>query len=201
MIAFIRGELADVSQDAAVVDAGGVGYQILMPARHLSQLPPVGEEVMIHTHMQVKEDDQQLFGFLSKEDLIIFKKVIGVSGIGPKGALSLMSQMTASELHLAVVSGDARAISAAPGIGKKTAEKIVLELRDKLDDEDLIAAAGFVTDATADAAESSEASEAVQALVALGYGRSDALHAVRRTQDGQELSAEDLIRQALTFLI
>ncbi len=123
MIAFIRGELADVSQDAAVVDAGGVGYQILMPARHLSQLPPVGEEVMIHTHMQVKEDDQQLFGFLSKEDLIIFKKVIGVSGIGPKGALSLMSQMTASELHLAVVSGDARAISAAPGIGKRPRKK------------------------------------------------------------------------------
>ena len=201
MIAFIRGELAEVTHDAAVVDAGGVGYLVLMPARHLGQLPPVGEEVKIHTYMQVKEDDQQLFGFLTKEDLMIFKKVIGVSGIGPKGALSIMSQMTASELHLAVVSGDVKAISAAPGIGKKTAEKIVLELRDKFDDADLIAAAGFETMTAGGADDSSEASEAVQALVALGYGRSDAMHAVRRVEGAEGLSVEDLIRQALVQLI
>ena len=202
MIAFIRGELAEVTQDAAIVDAGGVGYMILMPARHLSQLPPIGEEVRIHTYMQVKEDDQQLFGFLTKEDLMIFKKVIGVSGIGPKGALSIMSQMTASELHLAVISSDARAISAAPGIGKKTAEKIVLELRDKFDDEDLIAAAGFDTAFNGPSMQSDEADEAIQALVALGYGRNDAMHAVRRAAEGnEELSAEDLIRQALTYLM
>ncbi len=205
MIAYVRGELAEITKDSAIVDAGGVGYQILMPARHLSQLPPVGEPVKIHTYMQVKEDDQQLFGFLAKEDLVIFRKVIGVSGIGPKGALALMSQLTASELHLAVVSGDAKTIAMTPGIGKKTAEKIVLELRDQFDSDDMLAAVGIeISDGLSGsqiAQEGSEASEAVQALVALGYSRSDALHAVRGVEGAQDLSAEDLIRQALSRLI
>ena len=202
MIAYVRGELADVTKDTAVIDAGGVGYAILMPARHLSQLPPIGETVKVHTYMQVKEDDQQLFGFLSKEDLVIFKKVIGVSGIGPKGALSLMSQLTASELHLAVISGDAKTIAMTPGIGKKTAEKIVLELRDQFDSDDLLAAAGIEPAASYAAGEDDTgASEAVMALVALGYSRSDALHAVRMVEDADQLSVEELISKALSQLI
>ncbi len=201
MIAFIRGELADITADTAVVDAGGVGYAILMPARHLAQLPPIGSDVLIHTYMQVKEDDQQLFGFLDKEDLVIFKKVIGVSGIGPKGALSLLSQMTASELHFAVVSGDAKTISQTPGIGKKTAEKIVLELRDKFDSDELLAAAGFDRLQQGIPAEDTEMSEAVEALVALGYSKTDAMHAVRAIDGAGEMGAEELIRMALTNLM
>ncbi len=201
MIAFIRGELADITADTAVVDAGGVGYAILMPARHLAQLPPIGSDVLIHTYMQVKEDDQQLFGFLDKEDLVIFKKVIGVSGIGPKGALSLLSQMTASELHFAVVSGDAKTISQTPGIGKKTAEKIVLELRDKFDSDELLAAAGFDRLQQGIPAEDTEMSEAVEALVALGYSKTDAMHAVRSIDGAGEMGAEELIRMALTNLM
>ncbi len=201
MIAFIRGELADITADTAVVDAGGVGYAILMPARHLAQLPPLGSDVLIHTYMQVKEDDQQLFGFLDKEDLVIFKKVIGVSGIGPKGALSLLSQMTASELHFAVVSGDAKTISQTPGIGKKTAEKIVLELRDKFDSDELLAAAGFDRLQQGIPAEDTEMSEAVEALVALGYSKTDAMHAVRAIDGAGEMGAEELIRMALTNLM
>ena len=201
MIAFIRGELADITADTAVVDAGGVGYAILMPARHLAQLPPIGSDVLIHTYMQVKEDDQQLFGFLDKEDLVIFKKVIGVSGIGPKGALSLLSQMTASELHFAVVSGDAKTISQTPGIGKKTAEKIVLELRDKFDSDELLAAAGFDRLQQGIPAEDTEMSEAVEALVALGYSKTDAMHAGRAIDGAGEMGAEELIRMALTNLM
>ena len=201
MIAYVRGELTDVTEETAVVEAGGVGYQILMPARHLSQLPPIGEEVKIHTYMQVKEDAQQLFGFLAKEDLVIFRKVIGVSGIGPKGALSLMSQLTASELHLAVVSGDAKTIAQTPGIGKKTAEKIVLELRDKFDSDDLLAAVGMDLPAAHVGEDSSEVSETVQALVALGYSRSDALHAVRSVDGAEDMQVEELISKALTYLI
>ena len=201
MIAFIRGELADITADTAVVDAGGVGYAILMPVRHLAQLPPIGSDVLIHTYMQVKEDDQQLFGFLDKEDLVIFKKVIGVSGIGPKGALSLLSQMTASELHFAVVSGDAKTISQTPGIGKKTAEKIVLELRDKFDSDELLAAAGFDRLQQGIPAEDTEMSEAVEALVALGYSKTDAMHAVRAIDGAGEMGAEELIRMALTNLM
>lgn len=202
MIAFVRGELADITAEAAVVDAGGVGYAILMPARHLSQLPPVGSEVMIHTHMQVKEDDQQLFGFLDKEDLVIFKKLISVSGVGPKGALSILSQLTASELHFAVISDDAKSISNAQGIGKKTAEKIVLELRDKFDSDEFLAAAGFDNLQPGVASgEPSEVSEAVEALVALGYSKSDAMHAIRGVDGAEEMSAEELIRQALGNLM
>lgn len=202
MIAFVRGELADITAEAAVVDAGGVGYAILMPARHLSQLPPIGSEVMIHTHMQVKEDDQQLFGFLDKEDLVIFKKLISVSGVGPKGALSILSQLTASELHFAVISDDAKTISNAQGIGKKTAEKIVLELRDKFDSDEFLAAAGFDNLQPGVASgEPSEVSEAVEALVALGYSKSDAMHAIRGVDGAEEMSAEELIRQALGNLM
>ena len=151
--------------------------------------------------MQVKEDDQQLFGFLDKEDLVIFKKVIGVSGIGPKGALSLLSQMTASELHFAVVSGDAKTISQTPGIGKKTAEKIVLELRDKFDSDELLAAAGFDRLQQGIPAEDTEMSEAVEALVALGYSKTDAMYAVRAIYGAGEMVAEELIRMALTNLM
>ena len=202
MIAFVRGELADITAEAAIVDAGGVGYAILMPARHLSQLPPMGSEVLIHTHMQVKEDDQQLFGFLDKEDLVIFKKLISVSGVGPKGALSILSQLTASELHFAVVSGDAKTISQSQGIGKKTAEKIVLELRDKFDSDELLAAAGFDRLQPGLASgEPTEVSEAVEALVALGYSKSDAMHAIRGIDGAEEMEAEELIRLALTNLM
>ncbi len=201
MIAFIRGELADITADTAVVDAGGVGYAILMPARHLAQLPPIGSEILIHTYMQVKEDDQQLFGFLDKEDLVIFKKVISVSGIGPKGALSLLSQLTASELHFAVVSGDAKTISQAPGIGKKTAEKIVLELRDKFASDELLAAAGFDRLQQGNPTDDTEVSEPAEALVALGYSKTDAMHAVRAIDGAGEMGAEELIRMALTNLM
>ena len=202
MIAFVRGELADITAEAAIVDAGGVGYAILMPARHLSQLPPMGSEVLIHTHMQVKEDDQQLFGFLDKEDLVIFKKLISVSGVGPKGALSILSQLTASELHFAVVSGDAKTISQSQGIGKKTAEKIVLELRDKFDSDELLAAAGFdqLQQGLA-SGEPSEVSEAVEALVALGYSKSDAMHAIRGIDGAETMEVEDIVRQSLAYLI
>lgn len=202
MIAFVRGELADITAEAAIVDAGGVGYAILMPARHLSQLPPMGSEVLIHTHMQVKEDDQQLFGFLDKEDLVIFKKLISVSGVGPKGALSILSQLTASELHFAVVSGDAKTISQSQGIGKKTAEKIVLELRDKFDSDELLAAAGFdQLQPGLASGEPSEVSEAVEALVALGYSKSDAMHAIRGIDGAETMEVEDIVRQSLAYLI
>ena len=202
MIAFVRGELADITAEAAIVDAGGVGYAILMPARHLSQLPPLGSEVLIHTHMQVKEDDQQLFGFLDKEDLVIFKKLISVSGVGPKGALSILSQLTASELHFAVVSGDAKTISQSQGIGKKTAEKIVLELRDKFDSDELLAAAGFdQLQPGLASGEPSEISEAVEALVALGYSKSDAMHAIRGIEGAETMEVEDIVRQSLAYLI
>lgn len=121
MISYIRGELAGLERDKAIVDVQGVGYGIYMPEQSLSLLGPIGCEVKIHTYLNVREDAMQLFGFLTRDDLEVFRLVIGVSGIGPKGGLNILSCLSADELKFAVLSGDAKAICAAPGIGKKTA--------------------------------------------------------------------------------
>ena len=138
MISYIRGELAAVEKEKVIVDVGGVGYGIYMPGQALAVLPQPGSEVKIHTYLNVREDAMQLFGFLTRDDLEIFKLVIGVSGIGPKGGLSILSKLSPDDLRYAVLSGDVKAISAAPGIGKKTAEKLIIELKDKLDIEDVL---------------------------------------------------------------
>ena len=127
MISYIRGELA-----AAIVEAGGIGYGIYMSQQTLSMLPAVGEEVKIHTYLNVREDAMQLYGFLTGEDLQVFRLLIGVSGIGPKAGLNILSCLSPDELRFAVLAGDVKTISSAPGIGKKTAEKLILELKDKM---------------------------------------------------------------------
>lgn len=173
MISYLRGELAAVEEEKAVIDVGGVGYGVFMPGQSLSLLPQPGNEVKIYTYLNVREDAMQLFGFLTRDDLEIFKLVIGVSGIGPKGGLNILSCMNPDELRFAIMSGDAKAISAAPGIGKKTAEKLIVELRDKVDIEEMLEHAAHGNEAeTRDlaAADSDMQTEAVQALVALGYG-------------------------------
>ena len=202
MISYVRGELASVEPDKAVVDVGGVGYGVFMPQQALSMLPSPGSEVKLYTYLNVKEDAMQLFGFLTKDDLEIFKLVIGVSGIGPKGGLNILSCMTPDELRFAIMSGDAKAISAAPGIGKKTAEKLILELRDKVDIETVLDHAAHGNDTvqvTSGAAESSMQAEAVQALTALGYGNAESLRAVKKTSPDCQ-TVEDILKEALKYL-
>ena len=127
-----------MEEDRVIVDVAGVGYGIFMPGASIGLLPPVGTEVKIHTYLNVKEDCMQLFGFLTRDDLEVFRLVIGVKGIGPKVGVNILSQLTPDDLRFAVLSGDVKAISAAPGIGKKTAEKLILELKDKLKLEDTL---------------------------------------------------------------
>ena len=165
----------------------------------MGQLPPVGSKVKIHTYLNVKEDAMQLYGFLNRDALSVFKLLIGVSGIGPKGGLGILAQLTPDELRFAVMSKDIKAISTAPGIGKKTAEKLIVELKDKdvLDhqveaangaDEDTVNAQGLQADA-------------VQALTALGYGSTEALQAVRKVEMDESTTVEDLLKGALKYLI
>ena len=202
MISYVRGELAAVEPKKAIVDVGGVGYGVYMPQQALSLLPQPGNEVKLYTYLNVKEDAMQLFGFLTKDDLEIFKLVIGVSGIGPKGGLNILSCMSPDELRFAIMSGDAKAISAAPGIGKKTAEKLILELRDKVDIEDVLNNAAHGGDAErlqAEGAESGMQAEAVQALVALGYGNAESLRAVKKTSPDCQ-TVEDILKEALKYL-
>ena len=203
MISYIRGELAAVEEGKAVVDVGGIGYAVFMPHQALALLPPAGNEVKLHTYLNVREDAMQLFGFLTRDDLEIFRLVIGVSGIGPKGGLNILSCMSPDDLRFAIMSGDVKMISSAPGIGKKTAEKLIVELRDKVDIEKMLDhAAHPEEDKRTDSlqAVSNEIqSEAVQALVALGYTSAESLLAVKKASD-QCQTVEDLLKEALKYL-
>lgn len=200
MITYIRGELVAYENDKVIVDVGGVGYGIHMSQQTMGMLPQTGNEVKIHTYMNVKEDAMQLFGFLTRDDLQVFKLVIGVSGIGPKGGLSILSELAPDELRFAVMTGDAKAISAAPGIGKKTAEKLIIELKDKLSIEDILTHAAE-PDANGSAGNTNEIqSEAIQALVALGYSSSESLKAVKRV-DLTDANVEDVLKEALKHMM
>lgn len=201
MISYIRGELTAIEKEKVIVDVGGVGYGIFMPEASMGLLPQMGNEVKLHTYLNVREDAMQLFGFLTRDDLEVFRLLIGVSGIGPKGGLSILSRLTADDLRFAVMSGDAKAISAAPGIGKKTAEKVIIELKDKLNIEEMLnrSAEGTQTIVSVDAGANEIQSEAVQALVALGYGTTESLKAVKNV-NLENATVEEVLKQALKNL-
>ena len=205
MISYIRGEFCDIEEQKAIVDVNGVGYGIYMPQQALSLLPPMGQQVKIHTYLNIREDAMQLFGFLTKEDLNVFRLLIGVNGIGPKAGLNILSCLSPDELRFAVLSGDAKAISATPGIGKKTAEKLILELKDKLNIEDMLEHAAHGGDSEdlasgTDTASNTMQAEAVQALTALGYGSAESLRAVKKSSP-ECSSVEDILKEALKFLL
>lgn len=136
MYAYIKGTLEETGEDYIVVEAGGIGYQIFTTGQTFQYLPSMGEEVKVYTYLHVREDAMILFGFLTKDDLFVFRLLLGVSGIGPKGALAVLSVMTTDDLRFAVLGDDAKAIAKAPGVGAKTAQRLILELKDKLSLED-----------------------------------------------------------------
>lgn len=202
MISYIRGELAALENDKVVVDVGGVGYGIFMSAQTMSLLPPIGNEVKLYTYLNVKEDLMQLFGFLTRDDLQVFKLLIGVSGIGPKGGQSILSVLSPDDLRFAVMANDVKAISSAPGIGKKTAQKLIVELHDKLSIEDVLDHVAAGGDKESGSAQGSGVqSEAVQALVALGYGSTEALKAVKQVEIKEDMVVEDVLKQALKLMV
>ncbi len=202
MIQFIRGELTAIEEDRILVDVGGVGYGIFMSGKAMGALPKIGKEVKIHTYLNVKEDAMQLFGFLTRDDLKVFKLLIGVNGIGPKGGLGILSVLSPDDLRFAVMASDVKAISAAPGIGKKTAEKLILELKDKLSIEDALehAVSSNGYQAKQDEYFYEVAGEAIQALVALGYGNTEALKAVKQVEITENTSVNDVLKRALKFI-
>lgn len=193
MIAFVKGVLVEIGESAVVVDNGGIGYSVFVTGRDAGRMH-TGEEVLLHTYFNVREDAMQLFGFLSRDDLHMFRLLLGVNGIGPKAALGVLNALCANDLRFAVLADDVKAIAAAPGVGRKTAQKMILELKDKFSLQE-----AFEEKLTAQipAQEVSDnQSEAVQALVALGYSGSDALKAVRAVA-GDDMGTEDILRAAL----
>ena len=196
MIGFVQGKVDAISEDNVVIDTGGIGYNVRISAKTAQELPGIGQEVRLYTYTSVREDGISLFGFLSRDSLDIFKKIITVNGIGPKGGLAVLSVMSADELKFAIISGNAKAITKAPGIGKKTAERVILDLKDKISVEDtqirkeISSYDGLPQTGKAQ-------SEAVEALTALGYSATDALHAVRQIEHAEEMDVEAILKLAL----
>ncbi len=200
MIAFVKGELAEIKENSIIIENHGLGYEIAVPKTVFSKLPALHNEIKIHTYMHVKEDGMSLFGFISKDDLNVFKLLITVNGIGPKGALGILSALSADDLRFAILAEDAKAIAKAPGIGAKTAGKLILELKDKFKLED--AFEQRFLNATEDVFVDKNAidgicNEAVQALVALGYGSSEAMRAVKMVQVTSDMDSEKVLKLAL----
>ena len=200
MIAYLKGEVVEIEEEKLILECGDIGYNISMPASALDGTLRPGQEVKIHTHLHVREDAMQLYGFLTRDDLKMFRMLLGVSGIGPKAALVILSGLSADELRFAVLSDDIKTISRAPGVGKKTAQKMILELKDKLDLQE-----AFDTK-TMHVQEASQAEtgdlvdakkEAVQALTALGYSGSEALRAVKQVDVSPDMNVEEILKQAL----
>lgn len=198
MIAFVRGEIADISEDNVVLDVGGIGYNIKISTQTAQRLAGIGKEAMLHTYTCVREDAFQLFGFLTRDELSIFKKLITVNGIGPKGGLAILSVMSADDLRFAIISGDAKAIAKAPGIGSKTASRVILDLKDKVSVEETLIKREMNEYAALGENGSLQAeNEAVEALVALGYSPSDAVKAVKKASAPADADAEVILKLAL----
>lgn len=206
MIAYIRGRLeyVDLEEGMAVLETGGIGYQILLSGRDLELLPSAGEEVRLYTYLQVRDDAFVLYGFFTREDRKLFGQLLGVSGIGPKGALGILSGLSADDLRFAVLADDAKTIAKAPGIGLKTAKKLILELRDKLSLEEAFEAR-LAGEKAREGAEPSAGltaarNEAVEALTALGYSSSEALKAVRQVEAADGMNVEEILKAALKYM-
>ena len=196
MYSYFKGILTEKEEGLCVVETGGVGYNILVGGAVLERLPAAGNEVKLYTYTSVREDTIQLFGFLTKEDVRLFRLLIGVSGIGPKGAQAILSQMSADDLRFAILSEDQGAIAKTPGIGKKTAQKLILELKDKLKLGETETIGTGETNAVMTGM-SDARTEAVQALTALGYSPTDALAAVRKSALPEDATVEELLKEAL----
>ena len=199
MIAFIQGELCDAGQDTIVVACHGIGYEIQIPVSVAQVLPDPGNVVKIYTYTYVREDALGLFGFLTQDDLKILKLLITVNGVGPKAALAILSAMTADELRFAILAEDAKAIAKAPGIGPKTAKRMIIELKDKLNLESMIEGHGDTEMSLSDPGDAAAnvRDEVIMALTALGYGNTEADRAVRAVSGADEMDSETLLKQAL----
>ena len=202
MISYIKGPLTAIEEDVIVVEAGGVGMGIHVPLSVLDRLPGIGREVTVYTYFQVREDAMSLYGFLNRQDRDMFRQLIGVNGIGPKSALGILSALRPDVLRMAVASGDAKTISRAPGVGPKTAQRIILDLKDKIRPEDVLA--GGLEESLAVPEEISgvgqAGKEAVEALTALGYSAAEAAGAVKKVKITEEMTAEDVLKGALRHL-
>lgn len=209
MYAYLKGNLEEVTEDNIVIEVGGIGYNVKVSTTTADLLPGLGSEVKIYTYTLVREDALSLYGFLTRDDLEIFKKLITVNGIGPKGGLAILSVMSADALRFAIMAGDAKSIAKAPGVGAKTAERVILDLRDKISLEDtlrILVSEADTRNPKADAGSEGAVldnvmkKEAIEALVALGYSASDATAAVKKVEINEKTTVESILKLALKYM-
>ena len=201
MIAFVEGIVDYLDPELCVVDTGGWGVNVNISLRTMQRLPGIGEQVKLYTHTAVREDAIALYGFLSRDDLEVFRRLLSVSGVGPKAALSILSELDADELRFAILSGDAKAISRAPGVGAKIAQRVILELKDKvkLTEEKLLT--GVKEGLEGPEGLSQEKQDAIAALVALGYSQTESRRAVSQIPEDPGMDSGALLSAALKFLL
>ncbi len=190
----------ETEEDMIVVEAGSVGYNIRVPLSVIDGLPGIGEEVRIYTYLQVREDAMSLYGFLTRQDLKMFRQLLGVNGIGPRGALGLLSALRPDDLRLAIISGDVKAISRAPGIGSKTAQRLILDLKDRISVDERIPRQEAALEAKSRGGLGEAGNEAVSALVALGYSAMEASRAVRQVEITESMTTEDVLKASLKYM-
>jgi len=190
MIAGLHGKLESVSSDWAIIDVGGIGFQVYMPTSTLSSLGAIGEEVKLYTHLHLREDNATLYGFASTDELGLFESLINVSGLGPRLALAMLSAMSVDKLTMAIATGSSDLLTVIPGIGKKMAERLILELKEKI-------GAGWITTPAAQLAQ--ENTDVLAALTSLGYSAAEANRAVATLPPSSDLSLEERIKLALQY--
>ena len=197
MYAYLKGTIEYKYSDHIIVEVNGVGYNVFYPTGRIASLPPIGSSITIYTYTVVREDAFQLYGFENMDDKELFCLLTGVSGVGPKAGMNLLSELTASQIRMAIISGDTKTLSKAQGIAKKTAERIIVDLKSKmsLDEESMVSAA--VPD---DAVVVAEENEAVEALVALGYPLKDARAAVAKAIGDKAEGTEAILKAALRYM-
>lgn len=199
MIGFVNGIVEYIEEGTVVLDVHGFGINVHISADTISKLPPIGDTVKLYTYTCVREDAFLLYGFLSRNELEIFKKCITVNGIGPKGALSLLSAMDANTLRLAILNEDKKLISKAPGIGARTAERLILELKDKLkyDDELISMEIAGSASISLTSNDNEQKREAIEALVSLGYGQTESAKAVNSIENIDSMDSSAILKAAL----
>lgn len=201
MIGYLRGILMERSLGDILLDVNGVGYNVFLSESDLEELPNIGDELSLYTYMSVRDDGIFLYGFLNKESKDMFLRLIGVNSVGPKGALSILSTFSVPDLIYAILMEDSNTISKAPTIGKKTAERIILDLKDKFSKDDLLANESAANPNSDDSFNyTSEIKDAIDALMALGYDRKSSEHAVKSVENGKYLTANEILKDALHYL-
>lgn len=200
MIGYIKGTIERIMQDSILLENNGIGYRIFTSGMVLNRIGDIHQDTMLFTYLHVREDEMSLFGFPTTEELDTFKLLLGVNGIGPKAALSILSVLSVKDLSIAVMAGDAKAITKANGIGVKGANRVIMELKDKLHYDDLFGEKDEYTELEEDSvsgANSNSVEDTVLALVSLGYTEFEAMKAIQQISGAEQMESEELLKAAL----